>query len=243
MNWRETKYSLAERRRLCLYDDFNRADTVEPDLGTAVRGGKWIIADEKGVAPGRYGCIRSGCATTSRPTRDGQFVFVNQRGLGAIPTVLFATIRWVSVPDGQSYSGWLSMGCTNEANSWSGANGLHIAVRRSRCQIRARKEDIEMLRKEVALDPQLSIGTNYIVIAEINMASGAVAVSINGVDVLKVRTNLLGKVVGTSSYWQACYDSFLKSTAELTFKEVGASIDPAQPPLVRQRDDRWRISV
>jgi len=243
MHWRETRYGQVEHRRLYLYDDFNRADTTEPDLGTAVRGGKWLIANESGVAPGRYGCIRSGYATSSRQTRDGQFVLINERGPGAAPTILFAEVRWALVPNGLSYSGWMSMGCTNEQNACSGANGLHIAVRRSRCDVRIRKNGVETFRKQQFFDPQLSVGIHYLVIADINAAAGTVTVSINGLDLLKVQTGLVGQVLGATCYWQACYDSYLKATAELAFKELGASIDPPRPSVPRKRDTRWVIAL
>lgn len=220
MNWTDEKPQLIQVGRLAVYDDFNRANTTEPDLGAPVIGSPWIIGGTGARVPGTRGCIRSGRATTTVVGSAGTWFAITPFTLGGMVTRL--TMRGIWLPSGGSGAeGLLACGCGPSIDPYIVKNCVHLRFSRSLVAIDRIKDDVFTQYAAQTISPALSMSTPHLFMANINPDLGKVTIWVNGEVKLTYQHTGLAEVCGPYAFWEATYSNS-DSTAESAIEELSA---------------------
>jgi len=219
-NWTGNKPQSLQVGRLAVYDDFNRADTTEPDLGTPVIGGRWIIGGIGARVPGTRGCIRSGRATTTVVGSAGTWFAITPYALGGMVTQLL--MRGIWLPSGGSGAeGLLACGCGPSIEPYIVKDCVHLRFSRSSVSIDRIKNDVFTPYATESINPALPLNTPHLFVAKIDPDLGRVTIWVNGELQLTYQNSAIAEVCGPYAFWESTYSDG-NSTAEAAIKEVSA---------------------
>lgn len=208
---------------LAVYDDFTRADTTEPDLGTAPIGGTWLIGGIGARVPGTRGCIRNGAITTTVVGSAGTFFAITPYGAGAPPRRMWAKVKW-KASGGTGGEGTFAMGCGLSLDPYIVYNCLHLRLTRTAVFIERIRNDTYTSYVNAAISPALSMDTVHLLDARIDPETGLVQLYVNGVKKVEYQSNLLKEVMGEFAFWECVYGA-ADSTAEVVCDEVAYLTD------------------
>lgn len=195
---------LSARYTPLLWDDFNRPDTTEPDLGWPLVGGKWILIGTGGAAPCQWGMVKDTYATASQYGLS-KTVYACQL-LAAEPVRLEAVFRWEQIADdGPDGTFVLAMGPDIGWN-WI-ANIVHIRFHRNAVIYDTIVNWV--MRSEVAArrfsDNPLAYGVDHVGEVWIDWDKPSLIVVLDGELMFSVSDEVMKGLRGPRAFWETYY--------------------------------------
>lgn len=209
---------------LAVFDDFNRADTNEPDLGGPPLGGRWLLGNSSGNVPGTRGCIRSGKMVSLLVGFAGGFFAIQPWGLGQKPLIIVGKPYWCA-GGGTGGPGELAMGCSLSLTPNVTYNRVTVRLSPSALYIDGNLNGTWTSYKSVTISPALSLGVTHSVEAHLDPETGLVEAYVNGVLKASHTHNKLKAAMGEYVWWQIRYPG-TNSTTEVRVDEVDVWTPP-----------------
>ncbi|NLH74291.1 MAG: hypothetical protein GX456_14655 [Verrucomicrobia bacterium] len=191
-----------------LWDDFRRADTVEPGAGEPPIGSEWLLIGAGGTRPSQWGMVQDGYLTASQ-FGIGNTVYACQR-LKTEPVRLDAVFRWETIAqDGADGTFVLAVG-PDEGTSWI-RNLVHVRFRRNAVIYDTIIGGI--MWSEVALkrfeEHQLAYGVDHHGTVILDWDAPRIKVYLNDELMFECSDAAISRLRGTRAFWEMYYGSEL----------------------------------
>ncbi|MGC8989300.1 MAG: hypothetical protein ACP5MD_04185 [Verrucomicrobiia bacterium] len=189
-----------------LWDDFRRANTVEPGAGKPPIGSEWLLIGTGGTLPSQWGMIKDGYLTASQ-FGIGKTVYACQR-LKTEPVRLDAVFRWEMIArEGADGTFVLAVG-PDEGPSWI-RDLVHVRFRRNGVIYDMIVGGV--MRSEVALkrfeEHQLAYGVDHHGTVIFDWDAPRITVYLNDELMFSCSDAQMRGLRGTRAFWEMYYGS------------------------------------
>lgn len=184
-----------------LYDDFERADTVAPDIGAPVIGDPWTLVGSGGGAP-TDGRILSGRFQTAVDANSSNTYAVNS--FSRTPRSINAGVVWTA-SGGTGACGTATLSVCNKIYPVPWEECVHVRFSRTVVAIDIRPSTGFLYDPSPASIASLALGTVHEIKVEMDPTEGIVRAYVNGVMVHSRDIGAWMWLWGNHAYWQIWY--------------------------------------
>lgn len=159
MPWTSTPPEYKQSAVLVVSDDFTRANTTEPNIGTAPLGGGWTLLGGNGAPPASKGKISSNYVVSSTVGQGGNF-YAALPAIGARAVELYLKVKWVTA-GGTGNPPFIASGFTNSLSPYVAYNCVYSRFYRNNVTLDVFVNGTMTNIQQVAISPDLSLDTDH----------------------------------------------------------------------------------
>lgn len=217
MPWTDTKAEAMRSSVVLVYDDFDRADTTEPNIGVAPRGGPWKLLGQFGSPPASRGKISSKYVVSSVVGNVGGFYFKTAEIQAAIVEIE-VTAKWVTA-GGTGSEPFIGSGLFKTGAPYPAYDAIYSRWYRNIISLDKFTGGNMTNVQLVTLSPALGVNTDHVLLWRLWPELSRIQLSINGTVKIDVTHSSLKDYMFRNPFFQLNYAN-ADSTHEARFKKV-----------------------
>jgi len=203
MAWSNDKPEIILASVLAVDDDFNRANTTEPDLGIARRGGPWILRNGNGITPASKGKILNNVVVSSVVGSGGNF-YATLADINRKAIQLTFKARW-DTAGGTGGPPFFGTGFAKSLSPYVAYNAIYSRWYQNSITLDVFGNGNMTNLQQAAISPQLSTGVVHTLVWRIDPYRGVVRLYVNGALKVTVSTSAIIQYLYQIPFFQLSY--------------------------------------